>query len=79
MTRADQDSLDVEGSNVSANPADGRPDDEVVLWLRVTRGEPLTGSIGEQAQTASFSFHGWIDFMGAINALRHPADTPGPT
>lgn len=76
MAKADHDSLEVETSRIRASAPDDRSDDEVVLWVRLAPGDSLTGTIGDQAQSASFSFHGWIDFMGAINSLRRTADTP---
>ena len=76
MARSDQDSLEVEASRVRASEADDASDNELVLWVRLTREDPLTGSIGDQVQSASLTFHGWIDFMSAINALRRPAATP---
>ena len=47
--------------------------DEVVLCVRLAPGESFSGSVGHSTQTRSYRFHGWIDFMGAVNALRRAA------
>jgi hypothetical protein len=48
-----------------------------VLCLRLGRGEPLIGSITPAGAIRGVEFHGWIDFMSAINLLRAgPGDPP---
>lgn len=46
----------------------------VVLRLELETGEPLTGTIGVDGSEERTRFHGWIDFMAAIAALRAPGD-----
>ena len=52
---------------------------EVVLCVRLAPGESFTGSVGRSTQTRSYRFHGWIDFMGAVNALRRAASESAST
>jgi hypothetical protein len=47
-----------------------------VLRLRLGQGEPLTGSITPAGATQGIEFHGWIDFMVAINLLRAELEDP---
>lgn len=47
-----------------------------VLRLRLGQGEPLTGSITRAGATQGIEFHGWIDFMAAINLLRAELEDP---
>jgi hypothetical protein len=42
----------------------------LMLELVILPGEPVTGSVGLRGQPAPRPFHGWIDFMGALNSLR---------
>lgn len=42
----------------------------LVLRLELEAGEPLTGTIGINGSDERLPFHGWIDFMAAISALR---------
>lgn len=62
--------MQTEGPPERGEPVEPGRDDGVVLWVRLAPGEPLAGSIGDAAHSESFFFRGWIDFMGAINALR---------
>jgi hypothetical protein len=61
---------------------DGRQDNEVgpraalVLQLTLGPGDPLSGSVGLPDHSAQ-TFHGWIDFMSAINTLRAASATIG--
>jgi hypothetical protein len=49
-----------------------RPDSELVLELIILPGEPVRGSVGKSGQSTPRPFHGWIDFMAALNSLRQP-------
>lgn len=42
----------------------------LVLRLELETGERLTGTIGIDGSDERLPFHGWIDFMAAISALR---------
>jgi hypothetical protein len=58
---------------------EAEPVDEVVLHVSLTAGEPLVGRVEWPATGMSHGFCGWLDFMGAINALRavaSPASFP---
>jgi hypothetical protein len=61
---------------------DGRQDNEVgqraalVLQLTLGPGDPLSGSVGLADHSAQ-TFHGWIDFMSAVNKLRAASGTIG--
>jgi hypothetical protein len=41
-----------------------------VLRLHLGRGEALIGSITPVGAIRGIEFHGWIDFMSAVNLLR---------
>jgi hypothetical protein len=48
--------------------------DDVVLWVRLTAREHFAGFVGCSPADLSHPFGGWIDFMGAVNALRIAID-----
>jgi hypothetical protein len=46
----------------------------LVLELILGDGEPLSGTVGPPGR-APLAFHGWIDLMSAIHALRSESRT----
>ncbi|MGH3389860.1 MAG: hypothetical protein ACRDOO_13405 [Actinomadura sp.] len=49
-----------------------------VLCLRLGRGESLIGTITPVGAIRGIEFHGWIDFMSAVNLLRAEPQGPRP-
>mgnify|MGYP007010743287 CR=1 FL=1 len=49
-----------------------------VLRLHLGRGEALIGSITPVGALRGIEFHGWIDFMSALNLLRAEPRAPRP-
>jgi hypothetical protein len=46
---------------------------ELVLRLRLEPGGSVKGSVGPEPGGEEVPFHGWIDFMAAIDRLRAQA------
>jgi hypothetical protein len=46
----------------------------LVLELSLADGDPISGTVGVIGGPPAMPFHGWIDLMSAINALRAGAD-----
>jgi hypothetical protein len=49
---------------------------ELTLRLRLEPGEAVKGSVAPVGGSELVEFHGWIDFMAAIDSLRGQAGTP---
>jgi hypothetical protein len=46
---------------------------DLILRLRLEPGEAVKGSVGPEPGGEAVEFHGWIDFMAAIDHLRAQA------
>jgi hypothetical protein len=44
--------------------------EEVILWIQVSPGARFAGFVGRSGPDLPHPFSGWLDFMGAVNALR---------
>lgn len=59
-------------------PTETGPAPELRLLLTLDAGERISGTIGVPGTTTSRTFHGWVDLIGAVEALRASADRPHP-
>jgi hypothetical protein len=62
------------GHERAVGASEAGPCHDIVLWVRLAAGEHFTGFVGSSATDLSHPFGGWIDFMGAVNALRVAID-----
>jgi hypothetical protein len=59
-----------------ADPQDGHSSStRIELRLVITSTEQLEGTVGRR-ESAGTPFHGWVELMSAVEALRRP---PSPT
>lgn len=62
----------------SDRPPESDPAPALSLLLTLDAGERVSGTIGMPGTGTSRTFHGWVDLISTIEALRATTDGPHP-